>query len=157
MALDDIESLPADATGITPTSGASAWGFGLWTELTSATTTDIYVISLVFQITNIPALDTTVEQLFELGTGGPGGTEVTQIQIPYNVRNDTQVGYYLTTPIHIFLPEPMLITSGTRIAVRVANSLATAITYQGVKIMYKEGASAYTPVDPFGMMGIFGI
>lgn len=156
MALDDIESLPADATGIAPTSGASAWGFGLWTELTSATTTDIYVISLVFQITNIPALDTTVEQLFEIGIG-TAGAEVTDIQIPYNVRNDTQVGYYLTRPDHIFLPEPVLIPEGTRIAVRVADSLATAITYQGVKIMYKEGASAYTPVDPFGMMGIFGI
>lgn len=156
MALDDIESLPADATGITPTSGASAWGFGLWTELTSATTTDIYVISLVFQITNIPALDTTVEQLFEIGIG-TAGAEVTDIQIPYNVRNDTQVGYYLTRPDHIFLPEPVLITSGTRIAIRVADSLATAITYQGVKIMYKEGASAFTAVDPFGMMGIFGI
>lgn len=156
MALDDIDSLPAAAAGITPTSGASAWGFGLWTELTSATTTDIYVISLVFQITNIPALDTTVEQLFEIGIG-PLGAEITDIQIPYNVRNDTQVGYYLTRPDHIFLPEPVLITSGTRIAIRVADSLATAITYQGVKIMYREGASAYTPVDPFGMMGIFGI
>lgn len=156
MALDDIESLPTTANGITPISAASAWGFGLWTELTSATTTDIYVISLLFQITNIPALDTTVEQLFEIGIGA-AGAEVTDIQIPYNVRNDTLVGYYHTRPNHIFLPEPVLIASGTRIAIRVADSLATAITYQGVKIMYKEGASAFTPVDPFGMMGIFGI
>jgi hypothetical protein len=156
MAQNDIDAFPADAAGITPTSAASVWGFGLWTQLTTGFAFDIYIISLSFQITNIPALDTTVEQLFEIGIG-TAGAEVTEVQVPYNVRNDTQVGYYLTTPEHIFLPEPIEITAGNRIAVRVADSLATAITYNGVKIMYKEGAASYTPVDPFGQMGIFGL
>jgi len=156
MALDDINAFPADAAGITPTSAASVWGFGLWTELTTGFAFDIYIISLSFQITNIPALDTTVEQLFEIGIG-TAGAEITEVQVPYNVRNDTQVGYYLTRPEHIFLPEPIEITAGNRIAVKVADSLATAITYNGVKIMYKEGAASYTPVDPMGMMGIFGL
>jgi hypothetical protein len=156
MAQNDIDAFPADAAGITPTSAASVWGFGLWTELTTGFAFDIYIISLSFQITNIPALDTTVEQLFEIGIG-TAGAEITEVQVPYNVRNDTQVGYYLTRPEHIFLPEPIEITAGNRIAVRVADSLVTAITYNGVKIMYKEGATAYTPVDPMGMMGIYGL
>jgi hypothetical protein len=156
MALDDIDAFPAGAAGITPISAASVWGFGLWTQLTTGFAFDIYIISLSFQITNIPALDTTVEQLFEIGIG-TAGAEITEVQVPYNVRNDTQVGYYLTRPEHIFLPEPIEITAGNRIAVRVADSLATAITYNGVKIMFKEGATAYTPVDPMGMMGIYGL
>lgn len=156
MALDDIDALPAAADGITVSSAASAWGYGVWVELSASLSTDIYIISVLFESTNIPALDTTIEQIIDVGVGA-AGAESTKVQIPYTVRCDTQVSYYLTTPETIYLPEPYLISSGERVAIKVADSLAAAVTYNGVKLMYKEGASGFTPSDPFGMMGIFGI
>ena len=140
MALGDLLSLPAAATGLAPISGAGAWGYGSWAEASASLATDIYVIGLTFQLTNSPvSLDTTYEQLFEIGTGA-SGAEVTKIQIPYSFRSDTVAyGYYKDT-IKYFFPEPLTISAGTRVAVRATDSIAAAITYNGVKILYREGA-----------------
>lgn len=140
MALAQFLSLPAAATGLAPASSATAWLYGSWVQASASLGTDIYVMGLTFQITNVPALDTTVQQLFEIGIGA-GGSEVTKVQIPYSFRADDLTGYYHTRAYNIFLPEPFTIVAGTRVAVRVTDSLASAITYGGVKIWYREGAA----------------
>src|SRR3990170_62133 len=140
MALGQYLSLPAAAAGLTPASSASAWAYGSYVVASASLTTDIYVIGIAFQVTNIPALDVTHQSLFEIATGA-GGAETTQIQIPYSHRPDTLAGYYLNSSLQVFLPEDFLITAGTRVAVRATDSLASAITYNGVKIMYREGAT----------------
>ena len=140
MAENQILSLPAAATGLTPASSATAWLYGSWVEASASLGTKIYVIGLAFQITNTPAsLDTTYAQLFEIGIGA-AASEVTKIQIPYSYRADTVAyGYYRNT-LKVFLPEPYEIPAGTRVAVRATDSIASAITYNGVKIIYREGA-----------------
>lgn len=153
MALNQFLSLPADANGLTPASAASAWGFGSWVVASASLGTDIYVMGLVFEVTNVPGLGTTVEQLFEIGTGA-GGAEVTKVQIPWSIRQDTLVGYYMTKSYTLYLPEPMLIAQGTRVAVRVTDSLASVITYNGVKLKYMEGAAPVSSKRYLMMLGV---
>lgn len=153
MALNQFLSLPGAANGLTPASAASAWGFGAWVQASANLASDIYVMGLVFQPTNIPALDTTHQMLFEIGTGA-GGAETVKIQIPYSIRPDSLVGYYKSGSYSIQLSEPMLIAQGTRVAVRCTDSLATAITYNGVKIRYMEGAAAVSSARYLMMLGV---
>jgi len=130
-------SLPNVTTGLSPASAASAWGYGAWIQASAGMDVDVYLSGFSFQITNTPSLDVTTEQLFEIGTGVIG-SEVTKIQIPYSIRVDTIDCYYLTNIFNVYFPEPMLVSAGTCITVRAADSLVTAITYNGVKIMYQR-------------------
>ena len=141
MAVSDIDSLPSTANGISVTSTTAAWGTPSWTEVTTGVGRTIYLNGITFQPTLIPALDTTIEILIELGIGG-AGSEVVEVQIPYSFRNDTQVGYYFQTSHTIFLPEPIEILPNTRITARAYDSHTAAVTYQGVKLWYREGAVA---------------
>src|SRR3990167_766012 len=149
MAQDQFLSFPAAAGGLTPITGASAWVFGLWVVGTTGLGFDIDIIGFTFQITPSPsALDTTNEGIFEIGTGA-GGSEGTQIQIPFQLRADTTAyGYYKRGQIPVFFPEPRTIPAGTRIVVRVAHSVASAVTYNGVKILYKEGVTTAVAITP---------
>jgi len=154
MALTDFRSLNTNVAGLTLAPNATAWVLGAWVELTPATSGDLYIQSLSFSTNNIPALDTTVEYLFEIGTGA-GGAESTKIQIPYSVRNDTQIGYY--SNYKIFIPEPFFVPSGTRIALRAASSLTSAGNQLGFKIFYIGDETLGGGSDPMGMMGFFGL
>jgi len=152
MALGQYLSVPAAAAGISVTTNATAWVLGEAT-LSTGLTSDIYVIGLAFQVTNTPALDTTHETLFQIRTGGVG-SEVVQIQIPYSHRPDTLVGYYSDSTLKVFLPEDFLIPANTRISVTAACSLASAITYAGIKLMYREGAAAANARSQLMMLGV---
>jgi hypothetical protein len=108
---------------------------GSWVLLAESLAYDIAVIGLQFQSTYIPAsLDTTYEHLFEIGVG-PANLEVVKIQLPYSIRQDTVLQYYLTGGV--MLPEGFSIEKGSRVSVRVANSVATAVTYDAVKLRYQ--------------------
>jgi hypothetical protein len=116
---------------------------------------DISIISLLFQVTNIPGISTTREYLFEIGVG-VSGAEVVQVQIPYSVRMDTAVGYYLTSQ-SLYLPEPLIVLANKRIAVRCYNNAAAATAQSGVKLFIKGGNEAfYYLSDPMGNSGFFG-
>lgn len=145
MAAGQYLSIPTAAAGLTPASAASAWGYGTWVEVVSAAsnTTSKYISGFSFQITNVPALDTSTEQLFEIGTGA-SSAEVTKVQVPYSIRADTLANYYMTNIFNVYFPEPMVISTGTRIAVRVADSLTSAITYNGVKLLYLEANPTFS-------------
>ena len=145
MAQDQYLSFPAAAAGLTPITGATAWVFGSWVVATTGLGYDIDIIGFTLQVTPAsPALDTTFEAVAEIGTGADG-SEVTQIQIPFQLRTDTTAyGYYKQGQIPVFFPEPRTISAGTRLAVRVAHNVTAAITYNGVKILYKEGVTTVT-------------
>lgn len=132
-------SYPGAAAGISrASSGSSAWTFSAWTEVVPASTitATFYIAGLTWAWhTPLAATDTTYQWIIELGTG-TGGAETTVIQIPSNVRNDTAVGFPSSNMV--ILPEPVEIAANTRIAVRVAYSLATTSnTLTGIKILYQ--------------------
>ena len=132
-------SYPAAAAGISrASSGGVAWSFSSWTEVVPASTitSAFYLAGLTWAWhTPVAAADTTYEWIIELGTGG-AGAETTIVQIPASVRGDTLVGYVPSNMV--ILPEPKSIAANTRIAVRVAYSLATTSnTLSGIKILYQ--------------------
>lgn len=136
MAANQFLSLPAVATGLSPASPVTAWSFGSWVEASAALPIGTKVIGFQFQVT-FPAgsLDTTFEILFEIGKGA-SGSEAVQAQVPFSHRLDTAVGYYLKGSV--MFPEPFTIIGGTRVAVRVTDSITSVVTYQGVKLLYEE-------------------
>lgn len=142
----------ASVAGATFTTTTTAWTFTAYQEfIPAAYNFDARHISgIEFQFNTVSALDTTVEILLEIATG-TAGMESVKMQVPYSVRNDTQADYYFTSTHNIFFPEPMTIAAGQRIAVRMANSGTTAITYSGVKFRYmmEEQPKAATLSDNF--------
>jgi len=130
---------PAAAAGISrASSGGAAWSFSAWTEIVPASTitSTFYIAGLTWAWhTPLAATDTTYEWIIELGTGG-AGSETMIIQVPSSVRNDTAVGFPSSNMV--IFPEPKEVAANTRIAVRVAYSLATTSnTLTGIKILYQ--------------------
>ena len=129
---------PQAAAGAAPVTGASAWQWGSWVDLLpNGHPYPIAVTGVAFQVTNIPAADTTVEQLLELGTG-VAGAEVAVAQVPHSFRQDTAVGYYEMPALAFLFPEPIRVRANVRVAVRATNSIAQAVTIAGVKLRFKE-------------------
>lgn len=145
---------PDDASGAQPPSTAAAWTPGAWKDLLPyGWDYDIALVDLVFQVTGVLALDTTREVLFEIATGAVG-SETVVAQVPYSYRNDTAVGYYLDNDDRVTFPEPIKVNKDTRVAVRVTDSAAAALTYQGVKIRFMELAtSGTTPISSSDVNG----
>jgi hypothetical protein len=132
-------SYPALAAGISrASSGGVAWSTSSYTEVVPASTiaSDFYIAGLTWcWHTPLAAVDTTYEWLIELATGGAGAESVI-IQVPSSVRMDTAVGYPSSNMV--IFPEPKYVAANTRIAVRVAYSLATTSnTLTGIKILYQ--------------------
>jgi hypothetical protein len=112
--------------------------FGSAVTLSASLPTDIYVVALQFQNTDIPAIDVNQDILFEVTVGG-----TTKLQIPFNMKADTLVGYVQTSTASIqgfYLPEPFVIPAGSAVAVKVTDSIAAALTYNGVKLLYAKPA-----------------
>lgn len=130
-----ILSYPKTENGLTLTTTAVAWEYSDWKPIAKVITQDIDIISLRFQFTLVMSADTTYEQLYEIGINQGLGI-VTKIQLPISVRNDTAVGFYATPDI-IFLPEPYTVRAGASIYVRVATSVASAKTINGIKLQYQ--------------------
>jgi len=142
MAANQILSLPAAATGLAPVSSATAWTYGTAVTASASLPVGINIIGLQFQVTNIPTVDATQEILFDITIGG-----TTKVQIPYTQRSDTAVGHYQASPQTIFFPEPYSVPGGSAVAVQVTDSLASAITYDGVKILYQENTPPTVALD----------
>jgi len=145
MAANQILSLPAAATGLAPVSSATAWTFGTAVTASASLPAGINIIGLQFQVTNIPTVDTTQQILFDITVGG-----ITKVQIPYTQRSDTAVGFYPSVPYSggtVFLPEPYKVPGGSAVAVQVTDSLSSAITYNGVKILYQENTPPTVALD----------
>lgn len=161
MALGDISANPVNPTGAASAiSAAAAWTYGSWSNFAVTPLNNMAVLGISWMAFNvIPAVDTTFQIIVDLATGNTG-SEVLFAQIPYTIRNDTQVGYYMTTAESIMLPEPFFIALSSQLSVRIATSLTSSVTVSGMSfILIEESAPvvSFSPVDPFGMMGIFGL
>lgn len=144
MAAGQILSLPANAAGLVVTSSASAWTYGTAVPFdtvggVASPQVDIYVLGLVFQATALPGNDVTTEILFDLRVSGS-----TKLQVPYTLRQDSSLGYMKTYDGRFFFPEPFLVKAGTTLSVRVADGVASALDYNGVKVFYREVATPTT-------------
>lgn len=128
-------SMPADTDGISLVTSSTAWTFGPWVIVDGSLGTDIQIYSIAFHPTNIPTVDVASQFVIEVGKGHPGA-ETTIIQIPYSIKADTNVGIY-QPGAEVVLPEPVFVQSGQTISMRVTGSVASAVTYQGVKIKYQ--------------------
>jgi hypothetical protein len=127
---------PAAANGLAITSGAGVWTFSTpYTQVVAASgiTATFYLVGICFQPAAASAVTTTNEYLFELATGG-SGSEVTACQLPFTVRNVTAAGYI--PPAWIALPEPKQVAANTRVAARLAASVASLAT-TGFKLIYE--------------------
>jgi hypothetical protein len=133
---DTVFALPEfGIAGLSIVSSATAWAFGPWYVLAERLSAPIAVVGLQFQVTYVLASDdTTYELLFEISRGNPGN-EVTKLQFPYSVRRDSNVGYYMTRSIT--LPEIYSIPAGECMSIRAANSVATALTTEAVRLIYQ--------------------
>lgn len=136
MSTGQFLSLPATATGLSIVSSATAWAFG--TPVAVATLADdIKVFSFNFQNTDIPVVDVLQEILFEITIGG-----TTFLQVPFSMKADTLVGYDFSPPKsgsnNFYFPNPYFIPACSVVAIKVTDSIAAALTYNGVKILYDE-------------------
>ena len=128
-------ALPSNFNGLSISTPIAAWTYGGWSVICPNTTNDIYIQDIAFQVTYVGATDTTFEALFEIGKGCDNNS-TTIAQVPYSFKNDTAVGYYLDTYVFNF-PEPIYIPMGTRLNVRATDSVAAALTYNGIKLRYQ--------------------
>lgn len=135
----NLLSYPETSSGVTLRTPAVAWAYSDWRPIAKIITSDIQMVSLRFQITNVLTADTTYEQLYEIGVKY-GNAIVTQVQLPISARNDTAVGFY-ATPNLIFLPEPIPVYAGASLYVRVAWSNATALVVNGMKLQYQASTN----------------
>lgn len=131
-------SYPNTANGLSLVTTAIAWAYSDWKPLAKVIPLNIDIISLRFLFTPIMTADTTYEQLYEIGINQGSGI-VTTIQLPISLRNDTAVGFY-NTPDSIFLSEPYTVIAGASIYVRVATSVASAKTINGIKLQYQASS-----------------
>ena len=136
MAANQFLSLPAVVTGLAPVSSATAWAFGTPVAVTTLVD-DIKVFSFNFQNTDIPVVDVLQEILFEITIGG-----TTFLQVPFSMKADTLVGYDFSPPKsgsnNFYFPNPYFIPACSVVAIKVTDSIAAALTYNGVKILYDE-------------------
>jgi len=129
-------------SGPTVLSGAAAWGFGSWTTIVPANTitVDFTLLSIICFIDPLAATDVRHEGLLEIGIGA-FGSEVTIIQVPFDYFIDTAAGHCMEQVIEIY---PRKIPANSRVAVRIADDVASALTYGGCKIQYFEALDTYT-------------
>jgi hypothetical protein len=127
--------IPAAAAGVGITAGAGVWTFSAYSQLAAANaiTATFYLVGVCFQPPAASATATTNEYLLELATGA-ASSEVLAVQLPFTVRNVTAAGYI--PPAWLAVPEPKQVAANTRVAARLAASVASlAIT--GLKLIYE--------------------
>lgn len=135
---DIIYSYPTTEAGLSLRTQAVAWAYSDWKPIAKVISQNINIVGFNYQLTLVMSADTTYEHIFEIGVNYGSGI-VTRVQIPASDRNDTAVGFYMPNK-SIYLPEPYLVYQGASIYMRVAGSVASAKTYNGIKIRYQATA-----------------
>ena len=131
----DVECYPLLASGPTPASGATAWAWGSWLELVPVNTiaSNFVITHLVALEDPVAAIDTRHQAVFQLATG-LAGSEVVIASIPVTYLIDSAVGHL--APWIFPLPAPRYVAANARISIRCTDSIASARTYGGCKIVY---------------------
>jgi len=118
------------------------WGYSDWVKIQTMLRQPINIYSIIFQPTAIPTVDTVEQYIIEIGTGSSNNV-TTIIQVPYNMKSDTAVGFYHTTDMAI-LPEPRTVAAGSTIYVRAACSTASRLI-TGISILYTSTVDVCQP------------
>lgn len=125
-----IQVFPAAAAGIDPAASGSSWADAAWSQVVAGATVteDVYILGAGWKGS---ANSSACEWEMEIGTGGSGSEVVSgpcfQGQYPGS-SNEQSVR---------FTAYPVLVTTGTRIAVRLRTSgTANQCRPSDVKLMY---------------------
>lgn len=115
-------------------SGLTAWSYGDWMVLDSSVPNTINIIGFSFSWAYIPAVDTTIQCIFDISVA-PRGQRAVKIQLPYSLRSDTAVGIYNVKSNLVYLPEGFVVPADSEIAVRVADSIVGNLGYNCVSLL----------------------
>jgi hypothetical protein len=126
-------------------SGNSAWGYGSWNVVDDSIGAG-QITGFSFQWNTIPAVDTTIEAIFEISVGNALGNYSAKLQLPFSLRSDTAADYYYTNTI--FLPEGYTVSSGSVIAIRVADNQTDSLAYNGIRIIFTASSDTRKPNTP---------
>ena len=142
-----VKSYPYLATGVNITSSVTAWTWpASWTELVPANAItnviDINAITCIEPVAEGTSLDVTYQGVIQIGKG-TAGAEVSIISIPVTFLIDTKAEH-IPFKMIFTLPIPVRVAANTRIAIRVTDSLAGALTWGPIKIQYIKGVYAST-------------
>lgn len=124
--------MPAAAAGIDPANSGVAWTSGAWSQVLASTSEDDSIIGYLAGSGTAAFWEGEID----IGTGG-AGSEVVVATIPVEFAWTTNVGYSVVLPA--FLPSPIEIPSGTRVAVRVRSSSTTGRPAD-IKLIYVKKA-----------------
>jgi len=123
-------------TGYSISTPASAWGYSAYTKLVGRTQQDIQITHISFQMASVLSVDVTYEIIFEIAKGDQGH-EILLAQVPFSARNDTAASFYYMPPRSFYFPETLFVPEFSRLKFRIADSNASAISYDGIKIGYQ--------------------
>lgn len=139
----EVKCYPLASSGPTIASGATAWAFGSWVEVVpvNTITVDFMLYAVVCFIAPTAAIDVRHEGLLEVGIGA-SESEVTIVQIPFDYFIDTAAGHCMEQLISLM--PPLKVPANSRVALRIADDVASALTYGGCKIQYVEALDTYT-------------
>lgn len=124
-------ALPPAAAGVAVTPNASSWANSSWVQLTSGIGHEIALVGLAFKFV------TSVEQEFDIGTGGSGSeTVVTTLRMKVGATKGA-------LPLYANLPAPFPIVGSTRIAIRLRKN-DTNTTAVRVAAIYYDNTTLLT-------------
>ena len=106
----------------------AAWSYGDWMVLDTSIPNTINIVGFSFSWAYIPAVDTTIQCIFDISVA-PRGQRAVKIQLPFNLRTDTAVGIYLEKENMVYLPEGYVVPADSEIAIRVADSIVGTLGY----------------------------
>jgi len=136
----DIEAMPAGAVaGVSVSSGTTAWAYGSWVVIVAsgAITEDFEILALLIGHGWTQALDTLHQLVAQIGVG-EAGAETPVITLPLLYYIDSAAGHARSTIISAIILTPRRVQANSRISIRVADSIAAAVAYAGVKLIIKR-------------------
>lgn len=146
-----FRAIPTIENGLTLTTPAIAWQYSDWKVVGKKIPAAINIVGIAFEANFVLSADDAVnEQLFEIGFGRPDNA-VVKLQFPHSWRADTRVGFYPTKAFNVFLPEPYVMPALSTFCIRVARGIATAVTYNGIKVLYQSDKELVSPNSKMNM------
>ena len=137
---EGYEVHPVAAGGINPANAGSSWSNGAWSQVVASIAQDQYIVGLTWTPEDNDG--GAFEWELDIGVGG-SGAEVVRSTISGAISKtgqDHSVGSRAGGGETIFLPSPLLVASGSRIAVRCRSS-STTREPASVKLIYVRQAN----------------
>ena len=117
------------AVGTTLTSSASADTYGSYVQMIASTSAAIYIVGITI---DTPTITTAVDIIqVMIGTGPATETPVGEWKFGYKVASGPVFPPML---VSFIFPFPIPVATGTRIALKVADDVASALTYNATLI-----------------------